>query len=233
MYAFCNTHDLGWGTKGDNEMQNHAPVEQSGNPSDSNTDPMYNDFLNTLKSEREKEKVEEKRADNDKSVRSQVLLAWLISNLALVIGILHSNNGAIGVSVTGSVRVADVYLTFGMDSLVCDANGSVVECGWVVVVSILGSHIIFDFEGYLRRIGGVCSVFPTINSRAKNALQDEGSLETLFMGLFFFDLYWTDSISSVVRPLCLSSLACVSVLNKLPSSLVMHLPRASTIPRLV
>src|SRR5271169_3923203 len=112
MYAFCNTHDFSWGTKGDNKMQKNTPAEQSGSLSDSNADPMYNDFLNILSSEKGKKKSEATKEDNYKSVRSQVLLAWLISNLALVIGILHSNNGAIGVSVTGSVRMADVYLAF-------------------------------------------------------------------------------------------------------------------------
>jgi hypothetical protein len=153
MYAFCNTDDFSWGTKGDNKMQKNTSAEQSGSRSDSNTDPMYSDFLNTLENEKQKRNSETTQEDNYRSIRSQVLLAWLISNLALVIGILHSNNGAIGVSVTGSVRVADVYVAVGMDSLVRYANGSVVECRWVVVVSILGSYIILDFEGYSQRIG--------------------------------------------------------------------------------
>ena len=155
MYAFCNTHDFSWGTKGDNKTQKKAPAEQSGQTPNSNADPMYNDFLNTLKSEKGKGKSEATQEDNYKSVRSQVVLAWLISNLALVIGILHSNNGATGVSVTGGVKVEDVYLTVGMDSLVYYVNGSVVECCGVVVVSVLGSHVIFDFEGYSWGVVGL------------------------------------------------------------------------------
>lgn len=64
--------------------------------------------------EKQKRDASTKQEDYYKSFRTRVVLAWLITNLALIIGILHSNTNITGISVNGSQTTANIYLTVGM-----------------------------------------------------------------------------------------------------------------------
>jgi chitin synthase len=126
VYAFCNTHDVSWGTKGDNSMKTDLGVVKVGSDNkvevdiptkDEDIDHEYDRVLKILAKPRQEEKQKRdastKQEDYYKSFRTRVVLAWLISNLGLIVGILHTNSG-LGLSTTGSVTAANIYLTVSM-----------------------------------------------------------------------------------------------------------------------
>jgi len=101
VYAFANVHDVSWGTKGDNkvnvdlgvvavkkdsnEVEVAVPTEQK------DINAAYDDALAVLstKAPPENKKVDDKTAQEDyyKQFRTNVLVAWTLSNGALAVGI--------------------------------------------------------------------------------------------------------------------------------------------------
>lgn len=107
IYAFCNTHDVSWGTKGDNKQHSSlgnvvirkdasgkdvADIEIIGEQKD--IDKAFDDVLLNLRSRRSNSDSEEKKKqlsqtgvsneDYFRDIRTRVVLVWLISNLILV-----------------------------------------------------------------------------------------------------------------------------------------------------
>ena len=162
VYAFCNTHDVSWGTKGDNTMKTDLGVVKVGSDNkvevdvptkDEDIDHEYDRVLKILAKPRQEEKqkrdAQTKQEDYYKSFRTRVVLAWLISNLGLIIGILHTSTGLQGISVNGSQTVANVYLTVSMIPLFLNyADDSFVECCWTRGVPIYWSFVVFDFQAF-------------------------------------------------------------------------------------
>jgi chitin synthase len=96
----------------DNKVEVDVPSK------DEDIDHEYDRVLKILAKPRPEEKQKRdastKQEDYYKSFRTRVVLAWLISNLALIIGILHSNSSGIQVlTVSGSETSANIYLTVG------------------------------------------------------------------------------------------------------------------------
>jgi chitin synthase len=106
VYAFCNTHDVTWGTKGDNVIHTDlgAAVGSKGNtvelemPSEQlDIDSGYDEALRNLRDRLEvpKEGVSEYQQQEDyyRAVRTYMVVAWMVSNaiLAMAVSEIYDN----------------------------------------------------------------------------------------------------------------------------------------------
>ncbi|KAK9460955.1 chitin synthase-domain-containing protein [Lipomyces oligophaga] len=102
VYALCNTHDLTWGTKGDNEVSNDlgAAVAKSGfsrdiveieMPSEQlDIDAGYEDALANLRERKQVETISKPneqtlKEDYYRNIRTRVVLLWMMANMVLVL----------------------------------------------------------------------------------------------------------------------------------------------------
>jgi chitin synthase len=99
----------------DNKVEVDVPSK------DEDIDHEYDRVLKILAKPRAEEKqkrdADTKQQDYYKSFRTRVVLTWLITNLGLILGILNSNVGVTGLSISGSQDRANIYLTVGMPRL--------------------------------------------------------------------------------------------------------------------
>ena len=96
----------------DNKVEVDVPSK------DEDIDHEYDRVLKILAKPRPEEKQKRdastKQEDYYKSFRTRVVLCWIIMNLALIVGILHTNTGLSVVSVSNSSSTANIYLGVGM-----------------------------------------------------------------------------------------------------------------------
>lgn len=103
VYAFCNIHDISWGTKGDTELKldlGVAKANESGKidldvpGEDREVTKLYLGYLSTLDSTPVKEDRKPSQEDVNKDYyawfRSMVVLAWIFTNVALVAVVLNT-----------------------------------------------------------------------------------------------------------------------------------------------
>lgn len=105
VYAFCNTHDVTWGTKGDNviHIDLGAAVSGKGNtvelemPSEQlDIDSGYDEALRNLRDRLEfvQEGVSEAQQQEDyyRAVRTYMVVAWMIANAILAMAVSEAYN---------------------------------------------------------------------------------------------------------------------------------------------
>ena len=96
----------------DNKVEVHVPTE------DKDIDHEYERVIKILAVPHTEKKQDRdastKQEDYYKSFRTRVVLTWLITNLALIIGILNTNTALAGLGTSGSQTVANIYLTVSM-----------------------------------------------------------------------------------------------------------------------
>ena len=103
VYAFCNTHDITWGTKGDDKAEKlpSAKVKADGKvdvtipTDDADLNQQYLSEVQVFSSKAPPEKrvftASEKQEDYYKGFRSAVVLIWMGCNIALVAVVLSTS----------------------------------------------------------------------------------------------------------------------------------------------
>ncbi|KAG9297729.1 hypothetical protein G9A89_011244 [Geosiphon pyriformis] len=125
VYAFCNVHDVSWGTKGDNAVKQDLGSVTTG-PGKSTVEveiPVEQKDINAAYQEacaelakpfepqEEHRDSSTKQEDYYKSFRTRVVLCWILSNAALVAGITNSNVSSLN-NVLAADQRSNVYMAF-------------------------------------------------------------------------------------------------------------------------
>ncbi|POW03761.1 hypothetical protein PSHT_11525 [Puccinia striiformis] len=127
VYAFCNVHDVSWGTKGDNKVETDLGVVKAADdgktgkvditvPTDEkDINAAYDDACHVLSNKPPPEKetidAETKMTDSYRNIRTNVVLAWALMNGALVAVILSTAAGS-NISQDGDSAKVNSYMTF-------------------------------------------------------------------------------------------------------------------------
>ncbi|KAI8725406.1 Chitin synthase [Fusarium sp. LHS14.1] len=103
VYAFCNTHDVSWGTKGDDKVEKLPSVNTKDGtaktdlPDEGDLNAQYQRELAVfaqkeviVKKEPTPSQLQEKQMDYYKGVRTGVVLIWMVTNFAIAALVLSS-----------------------------------------------------------------------------------------------------------------------------------------------
>jgi chitin synthase len=102
IYAFCNTHDITWGTKGDDKAEKlesvtvkadgklDVAIPQDDGDLNAQYDAELTKFATKPVKEVKKVNAADKQEDYYKSFRSNVVTAWMITNFILAAAVLNT-----------------------------------------------------------------------------------------------------------------------------------------------
>jgi chitin synthase len=150
VYAFCNTHDISWGTKGDNishtdlgsahgkgtTVELEMPSEQL------DIDSGYDEALRNLRDRVEVPEPEvseaQQQEDYYKSVRTYMVLVWMMANAVLAMAVSEAY---------GNTDVGDnIYLSFLLWSVACLALFRAIGSGTFGIINAVEAIV----EGRVR-----------------------------------------------------------------------------------
>ena len=116
VYAFCNTHDISWGTKGDDKPEALPSISTKDGtgktdlPDEGDLNAQYERELQAFSRKPVKEvkpltpaQLDEKQQDYYRGVRTVVVLIWMITNFALIAVVLS----AAGLEKIGTTKSSD------------------------------------------------------------------------------------------------------------------------------
>jgi chitin synthase len=167
IYAFCNTHDISWGTKGDDKAEklgvvNLKPggkVDVQIPQDDGDLNAMYDAELNKFAKKAPKEvrvvSEAEKHEDYYKGFRSMVVLAWIFCNGGLAAVVLNAA-GLQRVSVTdNSSQRATIYLGVVLWSVAGLSLFRFIGAMWFLVVRMVSFNPSVQHHRPLLKLGVV------------------------------------------------------------------------------
>ncbi|MCJ1287850.1 Chitin synthase, class 1 [Xylographa opegraphella] len=151
VYAFCNTHDITWGTKGDDKAEklpsaNLKPggkVEVNIPQDDGDLNDQYDAEMKMISVKAPKEtksiSASEKQEDYYKGFRSAVVLVWMFSNLALsavVLSTAGTGGTYVGVSDPNATARATIYMAVVLWSVAALSFFRFTGAMWFLVVRL-------------------------------------------------------------------------------------------------
>lgn len=149
VYAFCNTHDITWGTKGDDKPEKlptavtkpGGKVDVAIPTDDADLNTQYEAELAVFSTKWEPPKKEfsaqEKHEDYYKGFRSSVVLAWMFCNLALAAVVLNTGGlDRVDVSADADTQRSTIYMAVVLWSVAALSAFRFIGAMWFLIVRL-------------------------------------------------------------------------------------------------
>ena len=161
VYAFCNTHDITWGTKGDDKAEKlpSANLKPGGKvdvnipQDDGDLNAQYDAEMQTIATKAVKEvKVvseAEHQEDYYKGVRSAVVLVWMFCNLALAAVVLSAGglgSVKVGQDKDSGVQRSTIYMAVVLWSVAALSLFRFIGAVWFLVVRLVSNPRLESFH---------------------------------------------------------------------------------------